>query len=628
MRTLDAELIERIKSMTDFTEKAVITFGDGTTETLYADRFSVNNNSFTYGAFATDFPIGYAVSGELLVELYNGDGYFNGYEFYGATIELYLQLKRANGTYFNDIHIGTFFVNTPQGIGDVVSITAYDSMSLTGKPFSTELVFPITLGALFSEVVRVGLGSAYIGRTNFTNSGLYVDGVPEDISCRELLGYISMLAGGNAVIDKYGKVQIVEYDLAKCSEGNTDITVDKWVNVTIETNDVFFTGISATITDEDGNEQEVSVVGNDLSDEEYDNSYVMALENPLLSMLYDMSGTMSKTELATYAIGQISEKFIGHRFRIFDGTVIANPAHEFMDTVELVDIKGNRYYSVFTDVIFNVGGQTQLKNTAASYVFTTNAYSNPYSKTLSDAKNLIAKDRTAWESAVDRLDEMLNNTTGLHVETVKGQNGSVLAVLLKDNPNTPKNVIKITTSGIGFSVNGGESYFYGISTDGSVVAESVNAVSIDAETIRVKNDDGGTSTLMTVLNGSIQSAVTSGIDGQLGAGTKYAQDAEKFEQLFGQDGNYTKYIRFTENGIDIGAEEDGGTVKCVIEKNRVAFYQSGVLMGYFSDNELHTTVATAESRIIVGVSDDEAGYHPFSWNFSRTTGHFSLRMVK
>ena len=99
----------------------------------------------------------------------------------------------------------------------------------------------------------------------------------------QIIGFISMIACGNARIDRTGHLQIMTYDFNYNSGNIHDLT--DYNTLTNDTNDVQVTGVQMTrtvkktVTDEEGNENEEDVeetvkVGAD--------SYILSLENPLV----------------------------------------------------------------------------------------------------------------------------------------------------------------------------------------------------------------------------------------------------------------------------------------------------------------------------------------------------------
>ncbi|MCD8383289.1 MAG: H-type lectin domain-containing protein [Clostridiales bacterium] len=99
-------------------------------------------------------------------------------------------------------------------------------------------------------------------------------------------------------------------------------------------------------------------------------------------------------------------------------------------------------------------------------------------------------------AAVEKLQESLNSSSGLYCTTEEQDDGSTI-YYLHDRPalDDSANVIKLTAETIGFSTDGGETYPYGFTVSGDVIAkllyaEGINADYISTGALTVKDSDG------------------------------------------------------------------------------------------------------------------------------------------
>lgn len=89
-----------------------------------------------------------------------------------------------------------------------ISITAYDNVTKLSVPYVTSLSFPSTYGAMASEIC--GTVMTFDGST--TAVATKPEG--EDLTKREVLGYIAQACGYNVLCDNMGRFQFVRYNLS------------------------------------------------------------------------------------------------------------------------------------------------------------------------------------------------------------------------------------------------------------------------------------------------------------------------------------------------------------------------------------------------------------------------------
>lgn len=126
--------------------------------------------------------------------------------------------------------------------------------------------------------------------------------------------------------------------------------LDKWNNLTVETDDIEITGIKTVLSaeqleDDDTSESDTVLVGTD--------EYVLEVSNPMLN--YNNASTV---------LANVATLLVGLKLRPFSGDHVSNPIVEFMDPVFVVNKRGRTYASIITDVQFNVLGYTTISNSA------------------------------------------------------------------------------------------------------------------------------------------------------------------------------------------------------------------------------------------------------------------------
>ena len=493
---------------TDFKENAEITFSDGTVLELTEKDLTVSNNSVVDSSDINGIPLGVAVCRSVQIELMNDDDRFSSYDFFGAVIRLYLTFQLSETV--EKIEYGTFTVLTPETYGTTVIVTALDDMYKADKTYSTSLSFPATIKEMLIDACD-NLGIP-LGTTSFKNDNFTVQSKPTDLTYRQIIGYIAMIAGGNARIDVTGRLRIISYDFEKLSEVSNIIdggiyapwnnpteldggafnpwdegdnvdgglftdrkeyhTLYNWSNIKVDTDDVVITGVQTTYTDAENKEHTV-IYGEE--------GYVLSFENPLI-----LGQEQS-------VVGLIGNVMVGGRFRQFNGDLVANPTIEFMDAALILDRKGNMYSSFITDINFQFFGFTTLKNSAEPTLRNSAKSYSEATKTLVKAKELIKAERTARETAISQLAKDLSNSSGLFMTEEKQEDGSVI-YYMHDKSTLEESMIvwKLTALAFGISTDGGKTYPYGFTVNGETItrllyAEGINADYITSGTIQSKD---------------------------------------------------------------------------------------------------------------------------------------------
>lgn len=466
----------------DFKCNAEVTLANGTVLPLGEDDFSIDNNSLVDSAGANTIPLGVALSRNVQLEIMNDDDHLSDYDFFGAKIRLYLTFELSST--IEKIEYGTFTVTQPETYGSVVTIVGYDDMYKADKTYSTTLTFPATAkSVLIDSCDTCGI---LIGNSNFLHNDFQIPTMPSsEYTHRQIIGFIAMIACGNARIDRTGHLQIMTYDFNYDSGNVHDLT--DYNTLTNDTNDVQITGVqmtktvTKTTTDEDGNENEEDVeelvkYGSD--------GYVLEIENPLVAGHEET------------LVSWIYERFKDVTFRGFTMDYISYPIAEFGDKIKITDWRGKSFYSVLTDVNFVFFGYTTLKNSAESPMRNQSNYTSSEQKALIQGKELVEREKTNREIAVKKLNDTLKNSSGMYSTAEKQPDGSTI-YYLHDKPTIAEsqNVIKLTAEAIGFSTDGGKNYPYGFTITGEMItrllyAEGINADYINTGALTVKDKSG------------------------------------------------------------------------------------------------------------------------------------------
>lgn len=540
---------------------AKIVLRDGTELELDSTNdFYIDGNSYNESG-GDGFPFGVALSKTIDIGIENSNERFSNYDFYYSRITLYTEADLEDTK--ERILEGTFTVINPVASGDIIEITAADDMYKADVTYTSKLTYPATTRAILQEACSqsgISVSSAVFENDDFT-----VQSAPQGLTCRQVIGYVAMIAGGNAVMSEYNQLIIKtyrfpEFDSKKILSGGRfgqdlkdtisggdftleyDNTVsggefgenDDYIILSefstdpdISTDDVIITGISTTVQGEGQEEDQEYLYGTD--------DYAIVIENPLIE---------GKEETAIALIGDL---LIGIIARPFSGEFFPDPTVQFMDPVYLIDRKGNIYQSFVTSLTFTYLGNSDISNGLQSPELNKSTYYSTATEVYRKARQDIQKNKTEWENAVENLGNRLDNASGLYPTEEKQPDGSTI-YYLHDKPTLEESgvVIKITSQAIGISTDGGDTYPTGITVDGEAVIKILQTIGVNADwintgAIQVTDDDGNIifsvdmDTKQIIISGDFVQiggkSASAAIDDALQESNKALEEAKKARSL-------------------------------------------------------------------------------------------------
>ena len=506
MKNASTALKKYIKNGGAFYAYAVVTLSTGEKLVLTSEKdFMCNGNSYSEQGGSNGFPLGEALSKTITITIDNMDERFSKYDFYYSRIAMYTEAdieytpwKDASGNDIGDINgnpiyilepsleripEGVFTVLNPVSVGDIIELTAYDDMWKTDKAYNPGIPFPATARQVLVDVC--GSCGVTVGSATFPNEDFQIINSPENLTCRQAVGYIAQIACGNAVVQN-GSLYIKTYDFGAFS-GITDETTPEKLSETagyhilsefkedpdIDTDNVIITGIS-TVRGE-GNEEETVLYGKD--------TYCLKINNPLIK------------DVEEKAVAYLGKKLCGTVLRKFSGSFFADPTVEFMDLACVVDRKNKVYRTLITSHEFEYLGGSRYSCDINSPVRQAGEY---YSNATAiyQAQKETKKNKKEWEKAVENMNEALENASGMYPTEVPQPDGSSIVYIHdKKTLEESKNVFKITSAAVGFSTDGGKTYPFGFTLDGDFLTRILYAIGINADyintgAITVKDSDG------------------------------------------------------------------------------------------------------------------------------------------
>jgi phage-related protein len=497
MKNVSTEFREKVENGSACYAYANVVLRNGTKLTLDPSKdFRIDGNSITTNG-GSSFPLGVALSRTIELNLDNYDGRFDAIDFYGAEITLFTGMTLDDGS-VEKIKEGIFSVVEPTTPGSTITLVAADYMAKTSDSYVANTTFPATVFNIYRDVcIQCNLVA---GSAKFTNGDFVVDAISENVTCRDMLGYIAMIAGGNAICDSNGAVIIKSYDFSglKKSDGTYDYTKAQnfsgfQKNPSISTDMIRITGVKAE--NDDGDEKQSYIVGSE--------DYCFLIENPLIS---------GKEAQALQLIGNV---IVGLEFYIFSGDHISNPLAEFMDPCFVQDMKGNLFFSVLSNITYTYLGSTSISCDTDSPETVKSQKATSGSKVYQNLKKQQQVIKKEFEKQMDALEKQVSNAPGTYISSEVQPDGSSI-YYLHDKPTLAesKSVFKITADTITASTDGGKTWNGGFTVDGVMIAKIMTTIGINFDwgvggTLIIQDRNGKQTVYMDAETGEVRLSVVS-----------------------------------------------------------------------------------------------------------------------
>lgn len=560
MKNVSNAFKEVIKNGGPFYAYAKFKLVDGTELEMTSRKdFYISGNSYTQGCQG-QFPLGEAVSKTIDIGIDNLDERYSSYDFNGCQIVLYTEADLANGT-IERLQEGVFTVIDSVTPGDIIELTAQDNMYKADIKFKSTISYPTRALLLLQEICTVcGLSLASI--SDLAHISFQINSAPNNVTARQVLGYIAQIMGGNALILPNGQLKIQRYkkeDIAKMSiisGGNLADNIADYISggkfgetvkdvisgeelneslqfhilntcinePTIATDDIIITGLTTEVAVEgSSSEKQTITYGTE--------GYMLNINNPLIK---------GREKAGLEVIGKV---VIGISTRPFSGDFSPNPTIEYMDSVYIVDRKDNIYQSIVSSHTFTYLGNSSVSNNTPSNEKKNATYQSNASNIYRKAQEYIEQNKTEWEKTAEILNNESQNASGLFQTTQTNPDGSTIYFLHdKKTLEESQVVIKVTSQAIGISTDGGNTYPTGITVDGDAIVSILQSVGINADwintgTLKVGGKDNGNGLIQVYdKNGDLLGKINNeGLTIKSGGVVKSEATASKYVQLQGSN---------------------------------------------------------------------------------------------
>lgn len=406
------------------------------------------------------------------------------------------------GTEIKYIKLGIFTVTKQTSDGEYTSYEAYDRMYKADMPYFSDMAFPSTDKAILNEICgKLGISLA----TNIVTAHTISD-KPQGYTYREIIGYMAMLQGCNAVINSDGNLELRWY---KDSDYVLDGHKYYQQGVTFTTSkDFIIQKLTCNNTKSGSTEQSEITSGDGATGLSFANPF---MTQAILDEVYKKIGGFTFRPLTVKFVGDYRLE-VGDIITVNKGGVdykvpIMQITHEcdggLMDTVTSIGQSDTENTSVASGPITK-----QMERYYADLITVNKALINKLDVdtakiTYATITNLNATNASIDNLKTNKLDATYADIINANVESLKAANAEIIK--LKANSLTA-DIANLKYAQIDFANVKGQVVGTSLIKDGAVTNEKVQSLSankltagtIDASKITVTNLNADNITVGTI----------------------------------------------------------------------------------------------------------------------------------
>lgn len=495
---------------------------------------------------SNSFQIGSAIINELTLTLHNSDEKFSNYNFEKALINIQIGLELENDE-IEWIPKGYFTVDEAVFGSSIVTITGLDNMSKFDRPYTkSQLHYPATLFNILQDACN-NCG-VILNTQRFLNDDYIVETRPQDekITFREIVSWISQLAGNFARINYNGTLDLSWYDYSKFEDINADVArIRRVKSYEIAVDDITVTGVQIIPMDEESTPF--------LSGEE---GYIISIEeNPLAQ------------ENINDLVINLGQKLNGFTFRPFTTDALSNPAIEAGDVAIITDRKGNSYQSIVSSLSYTFGSFETYRADAETPNKRESTRFSASKKAIQAAKKETEKQISIYDLSVQQMSNLMSNAMGVFQTAEKQNDGSFIYYAHDKTTLSESQIIwKKSRDAFAVSTDGGATW-HGMTAGGNIVAQVLTSIGVSADWI---------------TTGTLR------VGGNLNQSGKI--------ELF--DISNTLICLIDKDGITVRCK-DGRTIKLNADEGFVGYDTDNSKMYWATEDEFHMRKSVVENEITI-----------------------------
>ena len=478
------------------------------------------------------FQLGTCVASDMSVTLDNIDGKWRADELLGATLMPFVKVKLDNAL-VESIPMGVFIVDRPGQPYNVLTIQAADRLVLLDEPLKDAVKdLNVTNAGLLQAICqycKLPISTSTLNALNITHQ-IKLDEIPDNMSCRDAVSEIALMAGGFVRMNRQGELEIVTLDtsntlatsetwgqqrLKKNTWRALKAAGKRWLDLNALTNrstygklkvagvtwgDLKKRGIPWKLLSDYGldskelqetwimlpgtrydlsqDTEPLTITGMTYKDLQWGtDDYILSLSN--LQLLDD-----SEAEAVLTLVWQ---KIKGLSYTPFSSNYIGNPALDPGDLVYHLGRKGLAIASYVGKHTYKHNAKSKISSGGKSKQELNYKSQNERRLVeLSAQTKKVRKDLSNYQQSTAQMADMLSQALGVYGPTVVKQDNGASFYYLHDKPklSESKTVWRFDGEWLAISDDGGKTWNGGVSAQSKLVMRVIDAVKISTEQLK------------------------------------------------------------------------------------------------------------------------------------------------
>lgn len=470
--------------------------------------------------------IGAAIVNALTLSLNNLDEKYSEMDFTDADVVLQVGLDLGSGNV--EWHQrGRYTVDDASGQNTYAAgLSCLDYMAKFDRPYSeSTLTYPATLLQILQDACTVC--GVTLATTDFEAKDYVVQKRPNDsnMTFRDAVSYTAAIACKWARMNPQGQLELGWYNLrnpyailgasgesAMVTNSEAFLLINGSVpfpvslgsvaQQDISTSDIRVTGIyvkafeNEEAEEEDEELQEGSAEafpGGDVPGEGTPDAYRAGQEGYIISITENPFVQAGQAQTVAEMIWAATK---GLSYRPLSVSVMADPVLQAGDMVYVTDYKGRGYVTYASVLNFSAGSYLQVQATAETVSKSRSVQYSAASKAVARVEAMVEEEKAERKRVVTDLTQRVTSAPGMYMTTVVQADHSTVYYLHNKPAKADSDIIwALTANAIAVSTDGGETYPYGFTVDGTVVVQALEAEGVSADWItsgalRVEDSEG------------------------------------------------------------------------------------------------------------------------------------------
>lgn len=493
------EYKKAIKSNREFCIADEVTFSDGTKIGFSMDNlmsYTINEATSETGKFQ----VGAAIIKEYSAVLDNYSGRYDRFDFENADIRAKIGLLLPGGTW-EFLNKGTYRITQAKEIEQTINIKAYDSMLYFDRPYSeSTLEYPATINQIVQDAC-ICCGMTYDASTVECGETIIQNRPAEEtLTFRDIISFIAQIMGCYARINHQDALEFGWYSFAASKTVDSGVFIgtesdylqeyiadggefedipenisdsglfaDMWTyhhfydlkSKSINTDDIVITGVKVVLKQDSA--EETKMHGTE--------GYVIAIEN----------NPMVDGDNIKWITQYVGSKLVGNCFRPMNITCQSDPCIEAGDSAFVTaSWKKQSIPTIITNTTFSAGGVQKSECSAETPTEKTYTKYSAATKIITTADRNAKRKLSAYDIAVQHMNQLAANTMGFYHTSEIQEDGSVIAYR-HDKPQIGDSriIYKSGIDGFWVSQDGGNTWERGFDSNGNAALNILSVIGIN-----------------------------------------------------------------------------------------------------------------------------------------------------